>query len=133
MPCPPGSLEAPPGARVNHREWLVGDFGQDIGRRFKKSRRLFGQDQHAVPRRPVEREDKIAGRECRVDHDACLHLERKVNRRRRSFTGKKGETVQSVFPVDLVDQLVEVLHEGSDLSLLEFAVKTLRVPWPRGS
>ena len=75
---------------VDHREGLVGDLGQDVGRRVEQPRRLLGQHEDAVARGPIEGEDEISRRERGVDDDAGLHAERERNRPSRRPGSRRG-------------------------------------------
>ena len=111
---------------MNHREGLVGDFGQDVGRRLEQPRRLLGQHENAVARGPVEREDEVARRERGVDHDPRLHPEGKMDRRRDVPAREEGQALERVLPVHPIDELVQVLDQGRDFALLELAVEALQ-------
>ena len=71
-------------------------------------------------------EDEVARRERGVDHDPCSRAERKVNGRRDVPAGEEGQALERMLPVDLIDELVQVLDQGSDFALLELAVEAIQ-------
>ena len=109
---PARKLGSPTRPLVNHRERLVGDFGQDVGRRLEKSRRFLSQHENAVTRRPIEGKDEVSGRESGIDDEPCLHPEGKVNCRRHVLAGEESKTLECMLPVDLIDQLIRDSERG---------------------